>query len=323
MRVILWLVAALAVLWGGYWFVGSKAALRGAEEALARMEADGLAIHGGLSVAGFPSRFDFTLDSPDIRSPDGLIRWQAPEVRAYALSYRPNHLIAVLPDRQSLRIGAETIEVTSDDLRASAVLGLDTSVPLDRAQIVGKGLKLNSDFGWTLGLSEARFATRRSETPEEQQIGAELFSVGLAGLGIVPPELPGTVDRMRLDAVLGFDRPVDRKALEKPLRLRAADLRSVKIDWGDTRLRGSGQVTIGAGRAPEGRIDFSIENWKPLLGVLVAAGAIRPEIAPTWEKGLAQLAAASGDAKTLELPLTFAGGVMSLGPIPLGPAPRF
>jgi hypothetical protein len=40
------------------------------------------------------------------------------------------------------------------------------------------------------------------------------------------------------------------------------------------------------------------------------------------ETGLTFVAGMTGGTDRLEAPLTFAGGRMALGPIPLGPAPR-
>jgi hypothetical protein len=60
-----------------------------------------------------------------------------------------------------------------------------------------------------------------------------------------------------------------------------------------------------------------------VLRLGVALGLIRPETAPTVERAGESLARIGGNAEVLTLPLVFAGGRMSLGPIPLGPAPRF
>ena len=106
-------------------------------------------------------------------------------------------------------------------------------------------------------------------------------------------------------------------------RLLGAEIRALEIDWGQGRVRGSGQIEIDRAGRPQGRIALTVQNWRPVLKSLVGAGALRPETAPTWERGLAQLAAAQGDGATVSLPLVFRQGWMSLGPIPIGPAPVF
>ena len=63
-------------------------------------------------------------------------------------------------------------------------------------------------------------------------------------------------------------------------------------------------------------------EWRRLLEMAVATGLVAEPLAPTFERGLALLAALSGPPDTIDAPLTFARGQISLGPIPLGPAPK-
>ncbi len=261
MRIVLWLVAAVSVVYGGYWVVGSHALKSGAETALAEMRAAGLANYGTISLAGFPSRFDMTLTEPELTSADGAFGWSAPEVRVHALSYQPHHVIAALPGRQTVRVGRETIEVTSDELNASAVFGLDPSLPLDHAQAVGRQLGLRSDFGWGFAAEEARAAIREGADPLTQEVGVELTGLTLSGfpadLITTGGALPDRGERFYFDGRLGLDRPLDRFAPTARVRIRAADIRSLALDWGPVRLAGKGVLTIGADGTPEGRLDLS------------------------------------------------------------------
>ncbi len=327
MRLVLGLVAAGAIFYSGYWFVGSRTLTTSTEAAFAEMNAAGLGGYGALGLSGFPGRFDLTLTEPELTSADGALRWSAPEMRLYALSYRPHHVIAVLPPAMTLRYGREEIAVTSGELRASAVVGIDTALPLKRAQSVGRTIELRSERGWSAAAGELRLAVREGAEATEQELGAELMGLSLSGLPaeLFGPDgaLPGEGERARLDAVLSLDRPLDRFAPADGLRITAAELRALELDWGPLSLRGTGQVAFTPSGEPEGRIELGIRNWRAALPLAAALGLIRPEIAPTVEKMLEQLALAGGDAEELDLPLVFAGGRMSLGPVPLGPAPRF
>ena len=71
MRKLIWIVAIFAALYGGYWFVGSRAALTGMEAALDRMKAEGLGTYRAVTLRGFPSRFDITIDKPELVSGTG------------------------------------------------------------------------------------------------------------------------------------------------------------------------------------------------------------------------------------------------------------
>jgi hypothetical protein len=55
--------------------------------------------------------------------------------------------------------------------------------------------------------------------------------------------------------------------------------------------------------------------------VLVAAGLITADAAPTVTRALELLVQQGNDPSVLTLPLAFQQGRMSLGPLPLGPAP--
>ena len=69
------------------------------------------------------------------------------------------------------------------------------------------------------------------------------------------------------------------------------------------------------------RIDIRIVEWRELVPVLVAAGLVTTDAAPTVTRALDLLAQQGDDPDILNLPLAFQQGRMSLGPLPLGPAP--
>ncbi|MDW4549433.1 DUF2125 domain-containing protein [Defluviimonas sp. D31] len=327
MRVVIWLVAAFAAFYGGYWVVGSRALLDGTEAALAEMRAAGLADFGAVDLSGFPSRFDLTVSTPELMSADGRLHWSAPEINLHALSYKPHHIVALLPATQDIRIDREAFKLDSKDLKASAVFGIATDLPLIRAQTVGTEMSLTSDHGWGAAATEARLAVRRGTAETEQELGVELFGLSLSGLPARLIEatgaLPAKGEHVRLDAKLRLDRPLDRFAQVEGIAVTGAEIRSAELEWGPLRVTGQGAVERLAGGTPDGRIDLSIKNWRAALPLLTRLGLIREELAPTVESAFEQLALAGGDAETLSLPLTFSNGRVSLGPIPLGAAPRF
>ena len=182
MRLMLWIIAGLTALYCGYWALASRAIRDEAGAMLAAMRAEGTADVATVDVGGFPARFDVTLGAPQFASRDGTFRWSAPELRLSAPSYRPQHVIALLPTEQRLLIGRETVAVGSETFSASAVFGLSARAPLDHAQTVGKAVVLSSDAGWRLAADEVRAAIRRGEGEAEQRIGIELLGLALSGL---------------------------------------------------------------------------------------------------------------------------------------------
>lgn len=326
MRAFVWLTAVFALLYGGYWFAGSRALQGGLDAALAAPRRAGRIDYEALALAGFPWRFDLTVTAPRITSRDRQIGWSAPELRVHALSYRPNHLIAFLPGAQQIRLGRERIALKAADLGASSVFGLDAALPLARAQLVGKALAARSDRGWELALGELRAAIREAAGEHAYDIGLTLFDAAAGGALARLAEanaLPGRLERVHLDATLRLDRGLDRFLPPGGPALVAAEIRSIAIDWGEMALDGQGRLTVTPSGTPEGAIDFRIRGWRQALGLLRATGAIRSDRdLAEIERALGAVALLSGEADTLALPLIFAAGQMRLGPVPLGPAPR-
>jgi hypothetical protein len=88
-----------ATAWGAYWFVGARALDRRVAAVLAEHPA---AEAESYQIRGFPNRFDLTVNAPRIQA--GALQWQAPFLQVMALSYRPHHVIVVLPHDQTAQI---------------------------------------------------------------------------------------------------------------------------------------------------------------------------------------------------------------------------
>jgi hypothetical protein len=325
MRALTWVLVVAAILWGGYWFVGSRALDRAAESWFAQQEEAGLvASNSGLSVAGFPNRFDLTVNDLRLEDPETGLGWSAPFVQVMSLSYKPWHVIAALPNDQQITLPDQLVGLSSQKLQASLVVTPGTALALDRLTVVGDTLRLSSDLGWTTEAETVRFATK------QVQPGGAVHEIGLEVLGLRPdaavtaalPGMPATVDRLHLDAIVEFTAPLDRHAAETQPKARRIEVKDSQLAWGPLALSGTGTVEANADGLAEGRIALRLANWREAVPLAVAAGLLTPEAAPTWENMLQILATQSGDAETLDLPLVFARGRMSLGPLPLGPAPR-
>lgn len=327
MRALLWLTAALAALYSGYWLVGSRALLSGVETALSQMKADGRADYTSVDLHGFPSRFDLTINDPRLIGADGQQSWQAAFVQLFALSYRPNHLIAVWPDEQVLTIGGDTVTLRSTDLRASVTLGASLGLPLDHAELEGHGIDLTSGLGWQLLAEKLVFATRQATS------GAKSHELALVLTGFAPgndlrrlidPEgkLPALADTTRATLIADFDRPLDRTFVTAEPRLTALRALDLAFIWGPVSLTAKGDLSVGADGVPTGKISLTVRGWRDLLSLFVTAGALTPDMAGTLENGLAAIETGKDQSAELRLPLTFDRGQVRLGPFLLGPAPR-
>ncbi|MDF2235178.1 DUF2125 domain-containing protein [Albimonas sp. CAU 1670] len=320
--------------WSGWWYVGSTAQQEAVTGWLADRRADGWQAEADVSVAGFPNRFDMTAEGLRLSDPEAGWAWAAPTFRTYMLSYQPHKVIAEWPGVHRIAVPGETVEVEARQLRASAAFVPDTRLELTRGILEMHDLELRSGLGWTAGITDGQLSVRASE----EERGRENAYDGVLDVkGLLPPdawraalgkrlakELPERMEEAKIVATAVFRRPLDRLAVEAgSLRPETVWLRPSVVTWGPLSIRGSGRLEVDAAGVPEGTIDLAVSNWKRVLEAAVAAGAVPQDLAGALEAGLRLMSNLTSDGKGLEAPLRFAGGDMFLGPIPLGPAPRF
>ena len=173
-----------------------------------------------------------------------------------------------------------------------------------------------------------RRSARRSSPPAGRPTHAPSFAHDLAfnaedlalpaGLtGRIDPRglLPATIGTAGLDATLAFDRPWDRAAIEgdNPV-LEEVRIKDLSLTWGKLDLRGRGTLAVDAEGYAEGRLDLRARNWRDMIEMAEAAGALDPTLAGAIRAGLELVARLSGDRDALDVPLEFADGRTRLGP---------
>ena len=309
MRTLFFVVAVLAALYGGYWFVGSSQVESRAEAALADLEARGWAVdYAELDTTGFPSRFDTTVTDLSLASPDGRLAWAAPFFQVLALSYRPHEVIAVWPPEQRLTVASQPIEIASQGLRASATVGLSGDLPLDHATLEGGLSAVSSGAGWGFGLDGLLAAIRRAGT------AAATYDVFLEARGLRPATVSASLGLLRLDAAVTLDAPLDLR-LQEPPRLVGLAIREARLAQGDVALTASGELAPDAQGFLAGTVVLTAENWRGLLDLLEAAGVLIHDQAPFLQGALEELAQGSD---RIEVPVTFRDGqVEALGVVRL------
>lgn len=315
-------------MWSSYWVVGSIALQNVAESWFAQRSAAGvIATNSALKVQGFPNRFDLTVNDLHVADPVSGIIWDAPFAQLFSMTWKPWHLIAALPNSQTITTPREAVTVGSTSLMGSLVMVPGNALALDRIVVDGAGLTATSSLGWTVSAAKAALATRQDTSL------ANGHQINLSITGLVPDpalmaaiaptsDLPALVEAAVIDVVAGFSAPIDRFAGDSRPILQALTLKDAQIRWGDMVLSATGAVVADGDGFAEGRIDLTLRNWRKVLPPAIAMGLIKPEVAPTIEKMMDAMAQQSGDILVLELPLVMQGGRMSLGFLPLGPAPR-
>lgn len=327
MRKLTYLVLALTALYSAYWFVGSRALASGINAQIAAMQADGWVIEtSDLSTRGYPSRFDTTATDLTIATPDGSFALSAPFVQALSLSYKPNAVILALPNHLEVTLGNQPFQVASDGFRASATVAANTA--LDLTQFIAEVGQMTVDIaaGNLFSITNGIVALRPIDpAPNTYEIYADLDDLALPeGLRtLLDPQnaLPATLTQVTIDSNITLARTLDRHALtagELP-RLDALKLNSLTLAWGTVELRSNGEITIDSAGVPTGKITLNAQNWQQLFTMAVSIGAVDPNFVNTV-KNMANLM--SGGSSDLSLDISFQNGMMSAGPIPLGPAPR-
>ncbi|MEM9708208.1 MAG: DUF2125 domain-containing protein [Pseudomonadota bacterium] len=327
MRRLLNVVLVLCLLWCGYWLVASIAIDRGIRAWLDDRRGEGwVADLGDLGVGGFPSRFVAEAQSLELADPETGLSWSLPRFEVQALAYQPYHVIARWPDQFAVATPFERLTVTSSDLDASLVVTPSTAAALERSSFVARAFRVASSAGWSGGAAEMRLATRQTEVDNAHEIGIEAKDVRLTEpiRRLLDPlgALPDAVETLRLNTEIAFDRPWDRFAIERARpQPTAIDLEDLTALWGDLELRAAGEFEIDAAGLATGNVTVKAVNWREMLDIAETSGALPSPSRPSIERALEVLAGLSGRPDTIDAPLTLRGGIVFLGPLPLGALP--
>lgn len=316
MRFLLWVLAIFSLLWGGYWFVGSRTVEKTAVTAIEDANLSGYDIsYSNLNTTGFPNRFDTTIKDINVRTPAN-VHWSAPFFQVFALSYKPYHLIAVWPHDQSFTVEDQQFAVNSTDLRASLVVEPNATTVLDRFQLTGTDLSISLDGNDPLTIRNLSIATRQGGTTfsHDLSISAEKISVPTS-------QMDTRIDSVTLDANLGFDGPIGHVG-KQPV-LTNMSINKASISQNSARASVTGELTFDSAGFASGSLLVTAENWEAGFQTLQELNAFPLEHIDTVHGVLAGLANANGSATEIQAPLTVKRGQILLGFVPLGFIPPF
>jgi hypothetical protein len=329
MKRLLFVIVTAAALYAGYWFIGSNGATAGFERWFEDRRSEGwVAEYDNITTSGFPSRFDTTISDLSLADPETGVAYSAPFLQVFALSYKPEHLIAVWPNEQTISSPFGKAAITSTDMRASLIVKKSASLALEKANYVTEGLVAKIDDGLTYGASKALVAVERKATElNNYHFGVEARDVVLpqpSNIRLEAGLLPETLEFARGDVTASFDAPWDLNALQsarpQPTRI---DVKLIEAKWGQLELRLAGGFDVDSAGRADGQITIKAQNWRDILAISAATGLIPTQLVRPIDQTLSLLSGLSGNRNTLDLPLTLDSGQMKLGPIPLGPAPLF
>lgn len=325
--VTLLVVAALA--WGLYWFVGAMALERATTAWLDARRAEGWVAEAAVETRGFPNRFDTTFSGLELADPGTRVGWSAPVFQMLALSYKPNHLIMIWPGAQRVSTPEQAITVDADRLRGSVIVDPDPLTPLRSATVELAEARVSSNEGWTATVAAGQVSMRvkpGATEPATYDLYLDLgelapdaaFIARLSG----KDRLPDTIASIRIGAVVSYDKPWDRTAVDdaRP-QPRKVLLETLTARWGGLDLRATGALDIGPDGAPLGTIEVSARNWRDMIEIARALGVLEERHVGTVTNGMELFSALSGNPERLEVPVSFRDGQTFIGPVGVGPAP--
>lgn len=323
--VVVCLVAALG--WMIWWAMGQAAYEQGlAAWVDQRRDAGFGADYSDLSTTGFPNRFDTTIRDLSLSDSSTATNWSVPFVQLLSLSYKPHQVIAVIAPTHQIGLAGQSIDVSQSDARASLFLSPVPSLPLASSRFVADDVSLRSSFGWDLTVAEARFAASKEPVQTNTyRVGAELNGLRppKAMLQLIDPSgiMPPLIDKFHADAWVGLTAPLDRHSLETGLpRVTTIDLSSLSAEWNDAAIRFHGALTVDDRGIPNGEITVEATQWRKIFDLARTSGLIDANAASNLKTALTLI---SKGQDRIEATLDVKRGLISLGPIPLGPAPRF
>ncbi|MFC3568443.1 DUF2125 domain-containing protein [Paracoccus simplex] len=332
MRRLLAPLVVLALFLGGLWLGGESLMAQQLRQIAAEQPMLGL---GAVRELRDPRRIGVQAAALELRTDAGTLA--LPQAELWLNPLRPTELRLALPARATLDSGPGPLQLGMTD--ASARLRLQ---PLNGLGMASAGLAAGPltvegrDLAQGLR-ADARLTALEADAPPAAAAAYDLdltvdqLEPGLFAALPLPGRLSLTASgRVWLDAL---PRPStltpDLAPLPVGLRLDDAELR-----LGALHTRILGRVQADAQGRAQGRVALYTRDAGPLLQAAATAGLIPPKLvtlAGTMLKTISAqpLPEAAGfrfpppAAGELRLPLTFADGKTSLGPLTLGPAPVF
>lgn len=328
MRKLIWVVATMAVLWGGYWALAAWGTRAGVDHWVAVREAEGWNVAiAEQTGSGFPfaarqslSGITMTQQQSQITIPEAVLTAPLTQPGNASLSLPPQDLRIDLP--------AETLTLALKGAVADMQVQPGLVLELREAALTLKPFTVSSSDGALARAKGARLIMAQSaevsETYNIRLTVAELTPAAPLRQSLrLPADWPQAFDALNMQAIVAFDRPFDRtsKPGDRP-QPRRIKLREASAIWGALNIAATADLTVDAQGLPTGEAQITLQDFEKTLDVAQSAGVLPPQFRQQASMliGLVAQRGDSGDAITL--PITFKDGQMRAGLVPLGAAPR-
>ncbi|WP_415921536.1 DUF2125 domain-containing protein [Tateyamaria sp. SN6-1] len=328
MRRLIWIFALLALAWCGWWWAASAGLHRGIAAWLDARTAEGWQAEvTDVTGGGFPVALQATLHDLALADPETGLAVRTDALAISAPAWWPGDVTVTLDDGPILLaspLGRSQLDMERGVMAMELKPG--TAFELDALGWTAGPWEVSDSAGIQAQADDLTLTMTRTNGPTyDFRAQANRFSPGPAtrrGLRL-PDGVPTAFDSLQLRAMVTFDRPWDRRALnDRRPQPRAIRLDLAEARWGTLSLNLAADLTIDAAGAATGTVSLQAENWQTMLDIAEAAGALPSGLRGQAESILGAVARASGNASTLDVDLTLRDGTVMLGFIPIAPAPR-
>lgn len=318
MKRLLAVIILAAAAWSLHWVWAAQGKRGAVEDWLSARAAEGWQAEAEIAVAGFPNRVDLTLSDLRLATPDGALAWDAPFFQILTLSYRSGHEILIFPPEMTLAVDGAEYRVSGDGLRASIV---HDGPALERLNAEAEVLNV-ARAGEAVALAGLAASMLR-EGDAGYRVSLQADALARSDRAVTGSAAPEAAKALSFDSRWQFDRAwrFDDLSGARPQPV-SLDLRLMEYVFGQLELKLAGKADIDDRGRLDGEITVKAVNWREILRLAREAQVLPETWSDALEDGLTLLAGLAGNRETLDLPLTFRSGRMSLGPLPLGDGPR-
>ncbi|TVP96353.1 MAG: DUF2125 domain-containing protein [Roseinatronobacter sp.] len=316
MRVILTICIIGSAVFAGYWVISAQTIARIGPDALAQTHR--IDAQSG-KVTGFPLAFRTEWEDLRWQNDDRTIVWHVPHVEFESASYRPNQISARFSPTHSVDYAGQPVELQHNAMVGN--LSVDQSL-----SIVTAALNIDSATATPPLLLQDMDSLRVTM----ERTAPDRYDLSLAAQGLhLSPELrqaidprgshPDQIAYLALTADTQFNAPL---TLNSPMPLpHSMDIQSMRLDWGEMRVTGTGQLARAETGGLDGTLSLTLEDWRVLHALLVETGTIDGDAA--MMAGLFLGSQAQSGSTQITLTLNVRDSVVALGPFTLAHLPRF
>lgn len=331
-KLLITLAIVACIGWSIWWFLGAKGQETGIQAWLDNQRARGWQAEAEtVEVSGFP--LDFKMVAQDLRlaDPKAGWSWSAPALNADSKAFMPTRIAVTWPEKQSLSVPGERVDITSSVMNTLLDLRPGPSMQLRETSGTIEALTLAARSGWTA--SAAHVDTRLAERPEDlappnsydMRLKAQKVKLPKQLVARIDPTgwLKPSVDTLTVLGHAAFDQPLDRHVIEQgQLAVRAATIREAGFEWGDMRLVFKGAFVVDDDGFPDGKIEIEAREWRQMIRLAESSGLVDRGTAKTITRAVEFVTALAGSGDDLALPLGLSGGKVRIGPFSIANAPR-